>query len=87
MGVGGSPGPHKKNEGCPHACADVSACGLCSQALPTDLKLKVTEVLLAQAPAAAVTSLLPLEQHATKEDADTSGCGPNERHPESTCAG
>ena len=32
MGVGGSPGPHKKNEGCPHACADVYACGLCFQA-------------------------------------------------------
>ena len=29
MGVGGSPGPHKMNEGCPHAGADVSACGLC----------------------------------------------------------
>ena len=102
MGVGGSPGPHKKNEGCPHACADVSACGLCFQANVLDgerpligimhgvldMRLKMNEVLLVQAPAAAVTSLLPLEQHGIKEkDSNTSGCGPNERHPENTCAG
>ena len=53
-----------------------------------DMRLKMNEVLLVQAPAAAVTSLLPLQQHGTKEkDSKTSGCWPNERHPENTCEG
>jgi hypothetical protein len=46
------------------------------------------EILLAQAPAAAVTSWLPLGHHGIKEkDWNNSGCGPNESHPENTCAG
>ena len=82
MGVGGSLGPHKIKEwglvALVHvqmylhaACVSKLMCLLgegphWQHVLPTDMRLKIIEALLAQALAAAVTSWPPLEHHGVK---------------------